>query len=186
MQALENLIFILKTKKLTLAAAESCSGGYLSYLLTKTTGSSKVFKGGIVTYSLEAKNKFCKIPHPLLHKTQGVSKQVAELLAKGARKLFKSDIGVSIVGFAGPKGKKVGLVYIAVADKTSVISKKMVIKGNRDTVRKKASMTAIKLLYRRVANCLAHSAKRRNIKFRKLKNIIYLRYAPCALPCRQA
>jgi nicotinamide-nucleotide amidase len=154
MRSLANLISILKTKNLTVATAESCSSGYLSYLLTKTAGSSKVFKGGIIVYSLEAKNKFFKIPYPLLRKTQGVSSEISKTLALGARKIFKTDIGASILGFAGPEGKKVGLVYIAVANKTGVICKKMVIKGSRDTVRKKTSFLAIKLIYNKVVSSL--------------------------------
>lgn len=151
MNTLKNLIAILKNKKESLAVAESCSGGYLSYLLTKISGSSKVFKGGIVVYSLEAKNKFFKIPYPLLKKTQGVSSKVASLLAKRVKKVFKSDVGVSLVGFAGPeskKGVKAGTVFMAVADKNGVISKKIVVKGNRDIVRKKASLYLIGLLYK--------------------------------------
>lgn len=154
MRSLANLISILKTKNLTVDTAESCSRGYLSYLLTKTAGSSKVFKGGIIVYSLEAKNKFFKIPYPLLRKTQGVSSEISKTLALGARKIFKTDIGASILGFAGPEGKKVGLVYIAVANKTGVICKKMVIKGSRDTVRKKTSFLAIKLIYNKVVSSL--------------------------------
>lgn len=151
MNTLKNLIAILKNKKKSLAVAESCSGGYLSYLLTKIPGSSKVFKGSIVVYSLEAKNKFFKIPLPLLKKTQGVSNEIALLLAKRVKKVFNSDIGVSLVGFAGPetkKGIKAGTVFMAVADKNGVISKKIVVKGNRDIVRKKASLYLIGLLYK--------------------------------------
>jgi nicotinamide-nucleotide amidase len=148
MGAVKNLISLLKEKSLTLSAAESCSGGWLSYLLTKTPGSSKAFKGAIVAYSLEAKNKFFQIPYPLLKQAQGVSNKIAKILATGARKIFKSDLGVSLVGFAGPKGKKVGLVYITVADKAGVVSKKLIIKGTRDEVRKKASLLAIDLLYK--------------------------------------
>ena len=151
MNKLENLITWLKTKKITIAAAESCSGGYLSYLLTKTPGSSKIFKGSVVVYSLETKNKFFKIPLPLLKKSEGVSSKIAALLAKGTRKLFKVDIGLSLVGFAGPeamKGIKKGTIFFAVADKNGGVVKKAIISGNRDYVRKKASQMVIDLLYR--------------------------------------
>ena len=150
MNKLKALLVNLKAKKLTVAAAESCSGGYLSYLLTKIPGSSKVFQGGIVVYSLKAKNKFFKIPPFLLKKTKGVSAQIAETLAKGVRKMLATDIGLSIVGFAGPKGVNIGLVYITIADKTGASSKKFIIKGTRDIVRKKASLLAINLLYKRL------------------------------------
>jgi PncC family amidohydrolase len=153
MKTLQKLITSLKHKKLSLAAVESCSGGYLSYLLTKIPGSSKIFKGGIVAYSLEAKNKFFKIPLPLLKKTQGVSSQVALLLAKRVRKIFNCDIGMSLVGFAGPEvkmGKKVGTVFIGIADKKGIMVKKVIIKGDRDFVRKKASLKAIELIYKKL------------------------------------
>ena len=150
MSKLEDLIGLLKTKKLTIVATESCSGGYLSYLLTKIPGSSKIFKGSIVVYSLEAKNNFFKIPLPLLKKTKGVSEKIAVLLAKSARKSFKVDIGLSLVGFAGPdamKGTKKGTVFFAVADKNGVAVKKLIIKGSRDYVRRTASLSVIDFLY---------------------------------------
>ncbi len=147
------MISILRNKKLTVSAAESASGGYLSYLLTKIPGSSKVFKGSIVVYSLEAKIKFFKIPLPLLKKTEGVSGEIAGLLAIGVRKLFKTDIGLSLVGFAGPetqKGKKLGIVFFAVSDKKCTTVKKVIIKGGRDYVRKYASLMTLELLHKRL------------------------------------
>jgi nicotinamide-nucleotide amidase len=153
MTKLEKLIRLLKKKKLTICAAESCTGGYLSYLLTKIPGSSKVFKGSLIVYSLEAKNKFLKIPNSLLKKSQGVSTEVALLLAKSMKKSLNTDISASVVGFAGPtakKGVKPGTVFLCVTDKKGSDVKKVIIKGSRDTVRKKASMAVIDELYRRL------------------------------------
>ena len=99
---------------------------------------------------MPAKNTTCNIPFSYLRKTQGVSRETAIKLAKGVRKKFKSDIGVAIVGFAGPrakKGIKKGTSHISVAQKYSNLSKKITIKGNRDTVRKKASYAAMRLLH---------------------------------------
>jgi len=155
MAKLKNLIFYLRAKKLTISAAESISGGYLSYLLTKTPGSSKVFKGGIVVYSLQSKNKLLHIPQPLLNKTQGVSGRVSILLAKKTRELLKTDLAVSLVGFASApaqKGIKVGTAFAAVADKNGAITKKIIIKGNRDYVRKKTSFFAIELICKKLVN----------------------------------
>jgi PncC family amidohydrolase len=146
---LKKLIKILEKKKLSLGVVESCTGGYLSYLLTKTSGSSKVFKGGFIAYSLDIKNKYFKIPLSLLKRTFGVSKDIALELGEKIRKLFHTDIGASIVGFAGPKarkGLKVGTVFLSVVDKNKKVTKKIIIKGNRDTVRKKASYLLIDLL----------------------------------------
>ena len=164
---LKKLTINLKEKGQTLALAESCSGGYASYLLTKMPGASEVFKGAVVVYSLEAKNKLFKIPSSLLKKTQGVSKEVALKLATGVRKKFNADIGASIVGFAGPSttlrtsteqsrsagpGAKtkaqVGTTFIAYCSKNKKGTKKIIIKGNRDNVRKKASAHLIDLIYK--------------------------------------
>lgn len=152
---LNSLIKLLKRKKFSLAVAESVSGGYLAYLLTKTPGASSVFKGALIPYSLEAKNKFFKISPSLLKKTQGVSGEIALHLAKGVRKLFNADIGASLVGFAGPKAKKgvrVGTVFMGVADKKDIEVNKIVFKGTRDEVRKKASNLLIKLIYKKLIN----------------------------------
>ncbi|UCD16095.1 MAG: CinA family protein [Candidatus Omnitrophota bacterium] len=153
MNKLESVITILKKRKLSIAAAESCTGGYLSYLLTKTAGSSKVFKGAIVAYTPQIKNKLLKIPLSELKKTEGVSLKVSLLLAKNIKKSLNSDIGASVVGFAGPttkKGIKVGTVFISIADKKGELVKKLSIKGNRDFVRKKASLALIDLIYKRL------------------------------------
>jgi len=153
MRLLQKLIVTLKKENLTIAVAESCSAGYLSYLLTKIPGSSKVLKGSIVVYSLESKHTFFHIPYSLLYKTQGVSNEIVKILAQKVHKIFKADIGVSIVGFAGPgaqRGKQPGTIFIAVAGKTGVVSKKIVLKGSRDHIRKEASLLAIQLLYKKL------------------------------------
>lgn len=161
MMKLKKLITALKNKKLTLALAESCSGGYASYLLTKTPGASTVFKGSVITYSLETKNKFFKVPSQLLKKTQGVSKEVASKLALGTRKKFNADIGASLVGFASPehnqraghkakKEEKVGTIFIALNSKGKEKVKKLMLKGSRDIIRKKASAQLIELIYKSI------------------------------------
>ncbi|MCM8831186.1 MAG: CinA family protein [Candidatus Omnitrophica bacterium] len=155
MERLKNLISLCRKKKITISCAESCSGGYLSYLLTKIAGSSEVFKGSIVAYSLEAKNKFFGIKKSLLKKTQGVSKKIAVSLAKSVRLLFNTNIGCSIVGFAGPTSKtklKVGTVFISVANEYKTIAKKEIIKGKRDKVRKKASLDALEMIFEILKN----------------------------------
>lgn len=142
-----------KNKGLTIATAESVSGGFVSYLLTKTPGSSRVFKGGVVVYSLASKGAFFDIPASSLKKNQGVSSTIAVLLAKGARELFNADIGISLVGFAGPQAKKgieVGTVFMAVADSAGSQVKKRVIKDSRAGVRKKASRLLIEMAYNRI------------------------------------
>lgn len=149
---LENKIFkILKNKNLSLAAAESETGGYLSYLLTKTPGSSETFKGSFVVYSLEIKNKLFKIPSALLTKTQGVSPEIAAYLARSVQKRLNSDLGISIVGFAGPtakKGIKVGTTFIAISDKEGIFVINAIIDGTRDRIRKKTAKFAAEIFYK--------------------------------------
>lgn len=153
MKTPENVIQLLKRKKITISLVESCTAGYASYLLTKVPGSSKVFKGGIIPYTLEVKNKFFKIPLPLLKKTQGVSSSIALVLARDIRRLYKSDVGASVVGFAGPgarMGVKAGTTFIAVCSRTKARVKKIIIKGNRDMVRKRASMLLLAFVYENI------------------------------------
>lgn len=149
---LENKLFkILKNKNLTLAAVESSTAGYLSYLLTKTPGSSETFKGSFVVYALDTKNKLFKIPSPLLKKTQGVSPEIAAYLADNVRKKLNSNIGISIVGFAGPgakKGEKVGTTFLAISDEKEVFVTGAIITGSRDKVRKEAAKLTVEILYK--------------------------------------
>lgn len=153
MAKLKNLVFYLRVKKLSLSSAESVTGGYLSYLLTKIPGSSKIFKGGFIVYSLQSKNKLMRIPMPLLKKTDGVSEKVSAFLAKKTKKFFSTDLAVSLVGFASspcPRNIKKGTIFISVADNYSVISKKIIINGSRDYVRKKAADAAIELICKKI------------------------------------
>jgi len=148
MKYLEELIYRLKKRKQTIAVAESCTGGYLSYLLTKVPGSSKVFKLGVVAYSISAKEKLLLIPPSLLEGNEGVSEEVAKFLAINVRKILNTNLGVSVVGFAGPQAKKGmrGTVFMAVADKNCARVKEEKINGDRDTVRRKASYSLIKFV----------------------------------------
>ena len=115
-------------KKLTIAVAESCTGGLLSSALTSVGGSSKIFNLGFVVYSNESKINVLKIPKNIIKKYGAVSKRVCFYMAKNLKKISKTDISVSITGIAGPSGgikkKPVGLVYIGIK------------KGNRTEVKK--------------------------------------------------
>jgi len=153
MNTAKKLLATLAKNKLSLALAESASAGYASFSLTKTPGASKVFKGGVIVYSLEAKNILLKLPQSSLIKTQGVSKNIAISLAKKVRKKLKADIGGSLVGFAGPttKGKiKVGTFFIAVSYKGKVAVKKLTLRGSRDQLRKRVSRLLIELIHKKI------------------------------------
>ncbi len=140
---------LLKSGK-TIATAESCTAGLLSSSLTQTSGSSRYFILGVTTYSNEAKEKLLGIPALIIHKFGAVSKKIALLMAKNVRKLAKSDFGVSITGITGPTGgslqKPVGTVFIALSSKNKNSCKKFVFKGNRNSVRKQATLKALQLL----------------------------------------
>ncbi len=137
-------------KNLTIAVAESCTGGLLSSFLTSLAGSSKYFKLGTVVYSNEAKVHLLKIPGKIIAAEGAVSAKVAVLLAKNVRKIAKTDIGIGITGIAGPAGgtlrKPVGTVFIALAGIGSTRHLKNLFKGSRDAVRKQTVSKTLKLL----------------------------------------
>jgi nicotinamide-nucleotide amidase len=142
----------LKRKRLTLAAAESCSGGLLSFRVTSVPGSSAYFLGGVVSYSNGVKSKSLGVRGGILKKHGAVSEECAAALARGARRKLGADIGVSITGIAGPDGgtkeKPVGLVYVAVSGPgRSEAVKKLEINGPRESVRSRAATSALRLVF---------------------------------------
>lgn len=116
----------LKRRKLTVATAESCTGGLLGAVLSEHSGSSDHYFGGAVVYSNDAKTIFADVPADLIHGHGAVSSVVAGALARGARQRLGAKIGLGITGIAGPTGgtpgKPVGLVYVAVdSDRHSMV-----------------------------------------------------------------
>jgi len=143
---LKSLTTTLLKNDITVSIAESCTAGLISYLLTKTPGSSLFFKGGMVVYSLESKTNLLDLKNSLVKKANGVSAEIAETLAINIKNKFESDIGLSIVGFAGPSGKKVGTIYYALSCKNKTICKKATLSGTRNQIRKKSSILVLELL----------------------------------------
>ena len=126
---------------ISVSTAESCTGGLLAYNFVKNTDSSKVFKGGYITYSNEMKIKELKVKKVSLKKNGAVSYQVAEEMIEGLYKKNKTKICISTTGIAGPDGstknKPVGLIYIGIKlDKKNIVLKKN-FKGTRVEIQKK-------------------------------------------------
>lgn len=115
------LLELCRAKKLTIAAAESCTGGLVAATLTEIAGSSDVFERGFVTYSNEAKETMLGVPATTLERYGAVSRETAEAMAAGALAHAPADLAVSITGIAGPGGavlgKPVGLVHFAAASR---------------------------------------------------------------------
>ncbi len=143
----------LKNNGLTLATAESCTGGLLADSIVKIPGSSGVFGYGVVTYANEAKMKLLGVKAETLEKYGAVSPQTAAEMAEGVRKLSGSSIGASTTGIAGPDGgtaeKPVGLVYIAVADENGTYVKKLNLSGNREKVRTLAVKNVLHMIMKK-------------------------------------
>ena len=122
MQAARALLDLCRSKRLILAAAESCTGGLLAATLTEIPGSSDVFERGFITYSNEAKRAMLGVTPMTLAKHGAVSRETAEAMATGVLAHAPVDLAVSITGIAGPggavPGKPVGLVYLAAASRS--------------------------------------------------------------------
>ncbi|MBQ7115747.1 MAG: CinA family protein [Clostridia bacterium] len=117
-KAVENL----KHKNKTLALAESCTGGWVSKLITDVSGASAVYQGGVCSYSNQVKTDILGVKEEALCSFGAVSEQVAIQMAEGVKKALKSHIGIGITGIAGPlsdnTAKPVGLIYVAIADES--------------------------------------------------------------------
>ena len=131
-------------EKLTIAVAESCTGGLLSSTLTSVSGSSKIFNLGFVVYSNKSKINVLKVPKNIVKKYGAVSKHVCFYMVKNLNKISKTDISVSITGIAGPSGgikkKPVGLVYIGIKKGNRTEVKKYLFKNKGRTYIQKAAV----------------------------------------------
>lgn len=143
----EVVIRLLRRKQSTLSLAESCTGGFLSHLLTNISGSSEVFKGGIVCYTNEVKSTLLHVEQTVLDRFGAVSRETAEQLADNAAEQFSSEYALSVTGVAGPdeqEGKPVGLIYIAVKKKGCPAEvEKVQLTGNRQLIKLRAAKFAL-------------------------------------------
>ena len=150
-QTLEEVIAaLLIEKKLTIAVAESCTGGLITSRLTDVSGSSDYLERGLVTYSNAAKISMLGVPAEIIEKHGAVSEETARRMAEGVRKLAGTDLGLSSTGIAGPTGgskeKPVGTVYIALADSQKTICRHYAYRWDRKRNKDIFSETALFLL----------------------------------------
>ena len=148
------IISKLIENNISIATAESCTGGSLGKIITSVSGASSIYGYGFITYANEAKEKILGVPHEILETVGAVSSETALAMAEGARRVGASDIGVSTTGIAGPTGgtpeKPVGLVYIAIADKNGSEFRKLNFSGDRDEVRRKTCDEVFRLVAERI------------------------------------
>ena len=150
----EIVLRLLLERRLTLATAESCTGGLVAARLTDVPGSSAVFAGSVVAYSNEVKAETLGVPEAVLVSHGAVSAETAAAMAAGARERLGADVAVSVTGIAGPDGgtpdKPVGLVYLHAAGPMGERKLMLDLPGDRETIRTRATVAALHLVRRLV------------------------------------
>lgn len=147
--AIRDVHKIFKDKGLSLSVAESCTGGLLSHYLTYLPGSSSFFIAGVISYSESAKIEILGISSETISRYGVISKETAEEMARRIRTITGSDYSVSTTGNLGPdvlEGKDRGLVYIAVSNKETTITRELRLSGDRGSNKEDASLSALRLL----------------------------------------
>lgn len=154
MVADQELAALFCASGMTLALAESCTGGMIAACVTDTAGCSAWFKGAVVAYSNEVKMALLDVPAPMLAMYGAVSEPVARAMAEGARKIVGSDLSLAVTGIAGPDGgtseKPVGTVYIALADQDGCEVVRCQFDGDRAAVRQQTVETGLLMLKKRL------------------------------------
>ena len=141
---------LLKAQGLTLAVAESCTGGLIGHRITGISGSSEYFRGGVVAYANDLKRDLLGVSEGMLRENGAVSEAVAAAMAAGVRQGCGADVGLGITGIAGPggatPGKPVGLVYIGISGGTRSTVRRWQFQGDRAQVKRSGSQAAIEML----------------------------------------
>jgi nicotinamide-nucleotide amidase len=149
----ERLQGICLGRGLSVALAESCTGGLIAATVTSVAGSSGYFLGGVVSYSNAAKEAFLDVPAATLAAHGAVSAQVATAMALGARARFSASLAVGITGIAGPDGgsadKPVGLTYLGLADASGAEVRRFAFDGDRAANREAGTLAALEWLIER-------------------------------------
>ncbi len=152
-ETLEQVISrLLKERGLTIAVAESCTGGMISNLLTNISGSSQYYDRGVITYSNESKMKLLNVKQETIEQYGAVSLEVARQMAEGIRNISGTDLGLSVTGIMGPTGasadKPIGLVYIGLCDDKSCTAKKFQFGDDRILNKQRTAQTALDMIRR--------------------------------------
>jgi nicotinamide-nucleotide amidase len=148
----EIVLELSRARGLTLGTAESCTGGMVAVRLTSVPGSSDVFRGGVVAYANELKERELGVPAETLREHGAVSRETALAMAEGARTRLGVDVAVSVTGVAGPDGgteeKPVGLVHLAAVGPDGPVAHEFNVPGDRATIRSRSTVMALHLLRR--------------------------------------
>jgi nicotinamide-nucleotide amidase len=151
----EIVLDLCRERGLTLATAESCTGGMVAQRLTSIPGSSAAFVGAIVAYADEVKSTELGVPAEVLERNGAVSSETAAAMAQGARERLGTDVAVAVTGIAGPDGgsdeKPVGLVYLHAVGPNGARGVDFVFPGDRESIRRRAAVTALHLVRRLLA-----------------------------------
>ncbi len=152
------VVELLNQKGLTLATAESCTGGLISKKITEVPGSSACFHCGMVTYSNDQKERLLGVKNETLTAHGAVSEETALEMSRGAKENAGADIGVGVTGIAGPGGgsdeKPVGLVYISICTDSVHQAYRLNLTGNRDVIRERASLHVLDMIRRCILDIL--------------------------------
>ena len=156
MKSIQTIVPILQTLGLTVATAESCTGGMIASEFVSVNGVSDTFMAGFVTYSNESKMRDLGVEEKTIRSYGPVSFECSRGMAVGARRRAKTNIGLSTTGIAGPNGgskeQPVGLVYISCAIYDVIVTRKFIFHGSRYQIRWSATKSAFQLLF----DCLNH------------------------------
>jgi PncC family amidohydrolase len=140
----------LARHRLTLAVAESCTGGLVGHRLTNVPGSSAYFIGGVVAYAYDAKERLLGVSHNTLYDFGAVSEPTAREMARGARRVLGTDLGLSVTGIAGPggglPGKPVGLTWVALSARDVEDARQFVWDGDREANKRQSAEAALQLV----------------------------------------